>query len=363
MRLVAARIPRLTLSEVISLRYVAICWSQTPFAAYEPTAEVFAAVGGGNPTVEMVWKHLEYLANISRDIYLEQMTDFLKDLHATYTDLQSRIDQCKDAFESRRGKKLWLNIATARNELAVLTEVKDSWVDIGGLNTSILWDAGSVQAIKASLTPYDRLLRALGCESIIWPAVTLPVSDGDHSAMAGVRNIRTKKRLLFDIKFKSEGREIRAHILILAATSEKWMGHLTSGLNIEDEISYNKLTDKGAFIPYHALSTMIDFAYEETINWGEMQASPEDDEVTLDRKLHKLLDLHKAADCWGVPQLMVEAERMLAAGFKLFINVQNVEEIRRRADEARAMNMESACKEFIFNNVAVVVRASGRATR
>jgi sacsin len=363
MSTIATNHPLSTLSTVVSHKHVALCWSQTPFALHEPTTEVFAAIQGGNPPLEMVWKHLEHLADTSQHLRREQMAGFLQDLHSTYTYLQDHTTQCKSAFNSRLNKELWLNIVSSPGEQAILMEVQSSWTEIGDLNLSILQDAGSVKAIKPNLMPYEKLLRALGCESVIWPTVTLPDSHEGHSTMAGVRSLRSKKKFLFDITFRSEGRDIEAHRLILAAISEKLTAQWNGDWPIEDLIVFNKDTDWDGFISYHALSTIINYAYEEKIDWSEMEASPSDDEGTRNDKLNLLLDLHKGADFWLITGLKSEVEGKMKAAFKLCVNIQNVKEIRKDAKYVNAKSFEKMCAEFMEKNHAVVERASGRTAK
>ena len=360
MRGIALNRPLVALSQLVPYKYVAICWSQTPFPVHEPTAEVFAAVRGGSPPIEIVWKHLEYLAGMSQQLRLHQMADFLQDLHSTYLYLQDHVDECRSAFSSRCEKKLWLNIPTPPAEQAILTEVKSSWTEMGDLNSSISHDMGAVKAIKRSLMPYEPLLRGLGCASIVWPAANLPRSYPSHSTMTGVRTLRNDKKLLFDITFRSEGEEIQAHRLILAAISEKWAAQWNGSFPIEDVITYDTETDQDDFISYHALSTIIRYAYEEDIDWSEMEVSSSDDESARDNKLQKLLDIHKGADYWIIPHLASKVEHKLIDSFKLCVNIENVEGVRETAGYVRALEFEEMCKTFIENNRDMVDRVSGK---
>ncbi|KAG0646208.1 hypothetical protein D0Z07_8415 [Hyphodiscus hymeniophilus] len=229
MKGIAAERPLSDLSQLVSYKHVAVCWSQTPFAINEPTTEVFAAVNGGNPSTEMVWKHLEYLAEMSQQLAPSHLPGFLEDLHNTYSYLQDHVTM------------------------------------------------------------------------------------NDHFAA-------------------------------------RWSGSLPS----EPVITYSD--DE---MSYHTLSTMIDYAYEEKINWGTMTAKAEDDETTRAAKLHMLIDLHKGADYWLIETLKSEVECMLIASFKLCVNVQNVRDIAVLADQIRAREFEKMCKEFYQKNKAVVDRASG----
>ena len=365
MRDIASKRPLAAMSQLVSYRHVAVCWSQTPFAVHEPTAEVFAAIRGGNPSMEMVWKHLEYLAKMSQKIDQTQMTGFLHDLHSTYSYLQDHIDDCKTAFNSRRSAELWLNILESPGQQAVLMEVKFSWSEIADLNSSILHDMGAVKAIKPSLMPYEKLLRALGCASITWPAATQPLSHTPHPTMAGVRDLRRKNQILFDITFRWEGEveldgqnvwiseEIRAHRLILASISKKCARQWNGAWSNEEVITYGN-----DIMSYHTLSTMINYAYEEDIDWAEMKALPDDDSSARGEKLAMLMDLHGGADFWECLNLASGVEQKLIDSFKLCINFQNVKDICEQAVPLRAFKFEKMCRDFIVGNQAAVDRAN-----
>ncbi len=62
---------------------------------------------------------------------------------------------------------------------------------------------------------------------------------------------------------------------------------------------------------------MINYAYEDDIEWTEMEVSDEDDAEKISAKLDfdLLLDLAKGADCWLIPGLKSEVEaKILNAG-------------------------------------------------
>lgn len=357
----ATKRPILALSEVISYKHVAICWSQTPFSVHAPAAEVFERIRGGNPLVEMVWKHLEHLAALPEHLRQEDLASFLSDLHQTYMYLQDHTDECQETFTSRRSKELWLNIASLEGQQAFLMDVKSSWNEIEDLVLSSSRDKGRVKALRPSLERYEKLLRALGCKSISYPAVTRSVIHQNRSVSSSLRRLRTEKKLL-DITFCTEGKEIQAHRVVLAATSEKFATQWSGSFPIEAWIEFDYKADPDCFISYHALSTMINYAYEDQVNWSEMQASTDDDEATRDEKLHMLLDLHKGADFWQIPELMSQVEEKILDADKLFINIENVVAIRDQAEYVGAKNVEKMCAKFIEENRAVVNRANSRTT-
>lgn len=356
MAAIATGRPLLALSEVISYSHVAICWSQTPFTVHTPMAEVLSCIqGNGKPSVSMVWRHLDHLGDMVQQLKQEHIGGFLHDLHCTYAYLQDYTEESRIYFNLHR-KAVWLNISASEGKHAVWTDVKSSWNEIGNLVLSSSCDAGRIKAVRPSLMRYEKLLRALGCKSITYPTVTRPVLHHGRSIAASLQTLRAEKKLL-DITYCTEGKEIQAHRVVLAALSEKCAGQWSGLFPMEDKISYDEDEDPDGFLSYHTLSTMINYAYESEVDWSEMEASDDDDEETRDDKLHLLLDLHKGAQYWLIPALMSQVEDKILVAGKLFINIENVLEIRERADYVGAKAVEKMCTQFIQQNREAVERA------
>lgn len=178
-----------------------------------------------------------------------------------------------------------------------------------------------------------------------------------ESVSASLRKLRDAGKLL-DITYSTEGRIIKAHKVLLAAVSDKCAHHFSGRWAIDDPIRYDEQDDPEDFMSYHTLSTIIDYAYEDEVEWREMEVSDADNAETRNTKLHMLLDLHRGADSWLIPTLASQVEdKILVAGRK-FINIDNVEEIRQVAELVRAKNVEMMCTEFIEQNRATVERAN-----
>ena len=118
-----------------------------------------------------------------------------------------------------------------------------------------------------------------------------------------------------------------------------------------------QIGDPDEFLSYHTLSTMIDYAYEDEINWKEMEVSDNDDANTKETKLNLLLDLAKGADYWLITELKSQAEDMILVAGKMLINLDNVEEVRERAERVGASAVEEMCDQFIEQNQAIVDKA------
>ena len=354
---VAARRRVLTLSEAISYTHAAICWSQTPFARHEPTAEALSFIEGkGKPSIEMVWRHLDHLADMAQHLQEGHVTDFLSDLHCTYSYLQEHAKST--AHFNLKQKAVWLNINSMEGQRACLTDVKSSWNEIGDLVLSSSYDAGRIKALRPGLLQYERLLRSLGCKSITYPPVSRPIVHHGYSTTASLRALRDRNKML-DITFKTEGRELQAHRLVLAAVSEKCACQWNSKFPVENPITFDKELDGECFLSYHTLSTMIHYAYEDEIDWSQMEVSDDDDDDVRSEKLQLLFDLHRGARFWIIPSLMSQVEDKILVAGKLFINIENVVVIREEAENAGTKAVEQMCAQFIRQNQETVDRVNG----
>jgi sacsin len=252
----------------------------------------------------------------------------------------------------------WLNIDVTEGQQASLADVKSNWIEIDNLVLSSSCDAGCMKAVRQSLMRYEPLLRAVGCKTITYPTVARPELQQGQSTFKSLRGLRAAGKML-DVTFRTEGKEIKAHRLVLAAVSEKCAGQWSGRFPIEDVITFDEEEDPDTFLSYHTLSTMIDFAYEEDIDWTVMQASVTDDPETTQEKLDMLLELVKGADYWIIPTLASEAEDRIISAARLFININNCVETLERADFVGAKTVALICQEFIQQNEATVDRANG----
>lgn len=203
---------------------------------------------------------------------------------------------------------------------------------------------------------YEGLLRILGCKSIVYPTITRPKVHDNRSVSKSLRRLRNEGKLL-DITYATEGRRIQAHSVVLAAISEKCARQFGGNWSVDEVIEFDRSGDPDGFLSYHTLSTMINYAYEDDIDWSGMQVSDKDNEGMRDTKLDLLLDLAKGADYWMIDSLKSEVEDKILAAGRLFINLQNVEEVKECANLAGAKAVEDMCAQFIAQNQAVVEKA------
>lgn len=172
-----------------------------------------------------------------------------------------------------------------------------------------------------------------------------------------LRQLRDEGKLI-DITYQTEGKLIKAHRVVLAAISEKCARQFSGRWTMETEvINYDEDDDPDVYLSYHTLSTMVKYAYEDEIDWKEMEVSDSDDAGERAEKLDLLLDLHKGADCWLIPALASEVEAKILDAGKLFINLENVIQVKERADRAGARSVERMCSQFIQQNRDAVDKA------
>ena len=323
MNSVATGKPMLALSEIISGEYIAICWSQTPFPLHQPTREVLRMIpGNGEPNVDMVWRHLQHMKSIAQNLRRDQISNFLADLSRVYDCLQDH--QSTSTFSDSQDSALWLNVDSLDPNTVVMAELNSSWCRIEELVLSSSCDSGDVKAVKPGLMRYEKLLRAAGCASIIYPTITPPVIHSGKDLAGGLREM-WKKEQQVDIAFSTQGKLIKAHRLVLSALSDKFAAQFSGRWTIEDVIKYDEAEDPDGFLPHHTLLTMLRYAYQEPIDWVEMQVKGSDN---ADDKAAKL-------------------------------DLENVIDVRELAARSEGKSVEDFCAKFIEQNRAAVQKAHG----
>lgn len=348
--------PLLCLSEVISYDHAAVCWSQTPFPIFEPTRGILAKIPGmGQPTVDIVCRHLLYMTEIFQDLPSLHLSQFLSDLIRVYDYLQERCDQCKDN-DILQTRRVWLNLTSTDSDTILMVDVISSWHSVKELVLSSSCDAGPIKAVRSGLMKYERLLRAVGCNAISYPTVARPSLSQSHSLSSQLQRM-WKAEEQVDITFCTEGRSIKAHRVVLGAMSKKFAAQFGGKWRTEHAINYDQNEDPDGFLSYQTLITMLQYAYQEPIDWTDMQVSDKDTADDEAGKLNLLLDLLQGASFWLVDSLKSEVEdRILAAG-RAFINLENVIVVRDRAEEADAKALAQMCSLFIERNKDAVEKA------
>jgi sacsin len=346
--------PLLSLSAITSHDHIAVCWSQTSFAIQKPTRDVLLKVpGNGRPSTDMVLRHLSYMQGMAEELNRYQLRDFLADLDHTYQYLHDHINETTTSF-NLENKPVWLNLDSLGPD-ATMNDFETSWHGIKDLVLSSSCDAGAIKAVRPGLMRYEKLLRALGCKSITYPTVKRPDLQLGPALGRSLREM-WKAEQLVDITYSTEGRLIKAHRVVLAAMSEKCARQFKGDFHVEGVITFEDPDDDG-YLSYHTLFTMVKFAYEDDIDWKEMEVAENDDVNKKATKLDLLLDLHKGADYWRIPSLASQVEDKILVAGRALINLENVIYVRDRADEANAKRVEQMCASFIEQNRDAVNRA------
>ncbi|CZT50404.1 uncharacterized protein RSE6_11379 [Rhynchosporium secalis] len=353
MAAVAKEKPMQSLSELISRAYIPICWSQVPCAIHEPSSHVFNQMSKkGKPHVSLVWKHLQTLKFISLQLKPYHVKDYLGDLRKTYQHLQDHLEESTGTF-ILNDNELWLNMSEWNHLTVLMEDLRSSLQSLDKLVLSSSVDSGSVQAVRPGLMV--ELLRGLGCMAIMYPTMEkLPEVEG-FSLVAALRQLR-KDRKLLDVTYSSEGRTIEAHTVVLASISMYCRIHYANWTR-PPVISFDRTVDKDFFLTFRTLEILIDYAYEEPIDWKKMQVLETDDHFEIAHKRDMLLNICKGADYWRIPSLLALAEHQLLHAGKQMINLDNVYELKRIAEDSRASLFLKLCQDFIDGNLDAVVRA------
>lgn len=341
------------LSDIVLYKYAAICWSNTQFVVLEPTAEILSKIPKhGEPFMIEVWKHLEHMVEISKKISRADIPDFLSDLFEIYDYLQNNLVRSKEYFgvyaRSLNRTDLWLNLDISDHMRVTIEDLQSSWKPLQHLLLISSTDAPPLECIRLSLSPYEKLLKELGCKSIHHPTVELPASQSAQSLVSSLRGHRKEKQMI-DIVFVAENIRFHAHRVVLACASGYCAASFSGRWRNDQEIFLDLMTAR-------TLRILIDTAYEEPIDWEEMTVdpvSPQDTDAN-DRKLDLLLDLHKGADYWQMLALANQVERKILEQFRLFIRLENVRAYQEMAADSNAPAFERACKNFCEENEAAL---------
>ncbi|QSZ28753.1 hypothetical protein DSL72_003258 [Monilinia vaccinii-corymbosi] len=338
------------LAEVVLHKHAALCWSNTRFVVMEPTFEILTKVEStGEPFMMEVWKHLEHMVEISNKILRTDISEFLADLYEIYDYLQNKVILSKEYFGSSASSlnrtNLWLNLDISDPKMVILEDLKASWKPLQHLLLTSSTDAPPLECIRSSLSPYEKLLRELGCKSIYHPTVELPASQSAQSLLSGLRTNRNEKKMT-DIIFVVDRIHFHAHRIVMAIASGYCAISFSGRWPIGQEVHLDTMNA-------HSLRILIDTAYEEPIDWADMTVDPDESPQDLeanDKKLDLLLDLHKGADYFLMPSFANQVERKIIEQAKFFVRLDNVSDYQRIARDSNAKGFEEFCKRFREEN-------------
>jgi sacsin len=338
----AASRPLLPLKDLVMLRYTPICWSQIPFPLVEPSQATFSKITSqGRPPASMVWNHLENLMQLAQRLTEDAIPSFLFDLTSTYDYLQEYLTESCNAFVHVTSM-LWLNLAITDNALVSLDDLRSSWFKIEHLVLSSPCDTPPLMSVQPRLMRYERLLKALGCRTIVYPTIARPKTSKGESLSALMTRMRHEGRML-DITLSAEGKDVQVHKNILTAASDYFAVHTSGRWAEQERIELKEIS-------FHTLSRVVDFIYADVFDWTPMRATDEDILDVKADKLDNLLDLLTAADRFLLLSLRAQVEDEILSAGRILIRIDNVLDIRIRADGANARHLEKLCTEFYEQN-------------
>lgn len=212
-------------------------------------------------------------------------------------------------------------------------------------------DFKSIRVARKFLVPYEKLLRALGCQSVVQPNSSVSSTADTQFPMAksmlAIRDFRDQSQLT-DVILEVDGQEKSAHKLLLAAVSSKWRSQFTRDKWKQEAIV--NISD----ISFGTLSQMVDFAYSGLFPEPQLKDSNGNREVA--DILDGLLALLDGTNKYLMDGLHEKVEDFLLspAHSQIYVRVDNVEEVMVEARHARAFRLAKHCEIFIAANAEFV---------
>ena len=359
MEILASTRYTLSLKDIVQQEHAAVCWSQTPFALHEPSSCSIQKCGStGHPTCAMVWQHLAYLAECAQSIEKAEIQGFIEDLQKTYQYLQQKTQESKSQFKQPNAA-LWLNVETTNPDLISLDVLRSSWTGLEHLLLDTPCDAPPLMTVQSFLGRFSTLLKALGCRSVHYPRVNAAPAGTQETTLTHLQKL-WKEGVLTDVTFEAEGNSISAHRVVLATRSlycrTQFVGPWASS------VSESKATSKVISLEdmtYATLKILVEFCYHDHHDWSQdMQVASDDSLSSIADKLDGLLDVLVAADRWLMPDLHADAQSQVFTGSRFFVRPDNVDSVRKVADEANAVDLRNFCEEFCIRNAEAVLLAN-----
>lgn len=355
MALVAAATPLLQLSDIIGSQYISVCWSQISFSAFEPTVTTLAKLPSrGKPSTAMAWTHLEHMAASMEGLAEDAVEAFLSDTYDSYDYLQDNLEDSRVSFTAFQESKVWFNLELTDRGLVRKADLESCRCSIENLILESSCDTKNLRSVRQGLIRYQRLLKALGCKSIVYPSVEQTETRSNQSISTSLSRLR-RKGILLDVTLEAEGGNIRAHKVVLAAASAFFARRFNGNWPNNDVIDLKQFS-------HSTLSIVVDFAYTDAnaFVWKSMQVSEDDKdkEDIIANKLDDLLDLLEAANYFDMSGLLAQVEDQILILPKLFIKEPNVLGVLERASDVRAQRVEAYCKRFYEENKEAVDLAS-----
>ncbi len=336
---------------------VRILWSQLPLLKKEPIPFVIERLPRhGRPTAATVFEHLKYMVSQCKQISNEDLPEYVKDIQASYEHLQEDSNFTTN-ISGIREANIFFNMDTTETDGLSTVDLERTLTSAKYLCLNSPVDAGVIKISRKFLVPYEKLLKALGCKSVVQPTFRAPRLSPHQTispmtkAMKEIVSLRDQRQLI-DVVFEAEAREKPAHRVFLAAVSEYCKAQFSGewGLLLARQAKV-KIED----MRFTTLSQMVDFAYTGTVDWPQVQDPGNNDEIA--KKLDELLDLLQATDMWLLETLHTMTENKLIDDAATYVRPDNVESVRDIAKDANAPSLVSHCDAFIAGNPEFVEAA------
>ena len=333
---------------------IRIIWSQLPLLKHEPIEYVFGCIAArGRPTATTVFEHLKHMVSQCDQISNRDLIEYVKDIQASYTYLQENDEAAKRVSDIQE-TKIFFNVDTTEIDGISTIDLQQSLTAAKFLCLNSPVDAGIIKVSRKFLVPYEKLLKSLGCKSVVQPKsrALRPLSDRTESpmitTMKEILDLRDQRQLI-DVVFEAEGREKPAHRIFLAAVSGYCRAQFSGewGLILSSQAKI-QIPD----MRFATLSQMVDFAYTSKIDWPKVEDPADTDEVA--KALDELLDLLQATDMWLLAILHIMTENEIIDNATIYIRPDNVESVREIAKDANALGLVGHCDTFVKDNASFV---------
>ncbi|PGH11511.1 hypothetical protein AJ80_07077 [Polytolypa hystricis UAMH7299] len=349
---------QLTLSPSLAGRkkFMSISWSQAPFLKLEPNEYVYQHyASNGHPSVDALLDHLQFLVAIRESVPENEISLYLRDIQDTYSALQEYYSSQFSPSHGLRTLDVWFNFETADVDMISKQDLEGSLLSADRLCFRCPIDPEPLKYVRPFLTPYEKLLTALGCQIVKQPPLQLMNNpDGNISfaegTIAAINDFRDSGSF-FDIELRALDkngieRTIPAHSLILVASSKFFKEHYKKEWK-KDSILLEEIS-------FEILSLVVDFLYRGLVTLPTV-SSAENTEAIAD-KLDHCLDLLHAAHFLVIPRLHNTVETSILKHAGEFIRPDNVRELLSIAEAYESTRFKDHCIQFQTMNEGIVDR-------
>lgn len=284
-----------------------IIWSQKLFAKNMPAPVAFEKIAGSCfSTVYRVVDHLKYLIGAHKTVSSTELAEYLRDIQASYTYLQDHAVETSQIHDIRSAE-IWINLDISDVDKIKIDDVPSAICPARLLCMNCPSDPLPLKVARKFLVPYERLLTALGCPSVVQPPKEPKRASGNNNnnnTTGGLPMIPAMKQIqifrqegtFVDIIFQAEGRNKPAHKVFMAAVSNYCRAQFTGPWGKLPRDNHKTEVIKLDDIKFKTVSQMVDFAYTGEVNFSIVMDRANNDEIA--ERLDDLLDLLRGTDRW-----------------------------------------------------------------